>query len=232
MTLPGIKHIHTTSYLPFSNCLIENWHHTLKVSLKDHLTDRWTEVLPTVLLLGMRCAFRESIKATTAELFYGTTLKLPGEFPSPTPKDFNASEFVQHLKETMTKLSPSPTRNHDTKGRTFLSTDLKSCKQVFIPRDAVQPLLKPAYDGLLEVLERTDKVYKVQVCNKTKFVTIDQLKPAYILNIPESEPEPAANLPSRTPEVAEPTTTNVEHSEDKAQLTRSGRKVCFPAHFR
>ncbi|XP_042913760.1 uncharacterized protein, partial [Parasteatoda tepidariorum] len=186
MTLLGIKHIHTTAYHPFSNGLIENWHRTLKASLKAHLTDRWTEVLPTVLL-GMRSAFRESIKATTAELVYGTALKLPGEFLMPTPKDFYASEF---------------------------------CKQVFIRHDAVQPPLKPAYDGPFEVLERTDKVYKVQVGNKSKFVTIDRLKPVYILNIPESEPEPVTNHPSPPPEITEPTTTNVEHAEDKAKHTR------------
>lgn len=230
--LLGMKHIHTTSYHPMSNGLVENWHRTLKASLKAHLTDRWTEVLPTVLL-GMRSAFRETIQATTAELVYGTTLRLPGEFLTPTPTDFNAAEFVRILKETMQRVSPAPTSNHDTRNRSFVSLDLKKCAQVFVRQDAVQPPLKPPYDGPFLVLQRTDKVFKLQIGDKTKFVSIDRLKPAFILNSPEQNPESVPANSTQGSTTCKPSSdVKTDSSADKVKYTRSGRQVHFPARFR
>jgi transposase InsO family protein len=37
--LLGVKHIHTCSFHPQSNGIIENWHRTLKSALKVYLTD-------------------------------------------------------------------------------------------------------------------------------------------------------------------------------------------------
>lgn len=229
MKLLGIKHIHTTAYHPMSNGLIENWHRTMKAALKAHLTDRWTEVLPTVLL-GMRSAFRDTIKATTAELVYGTSLKLPGEFLAPTPTDFAAAEFAQDLKATMQKLCPAPTSNHDIRNRAFVAMDLKKCKQVFVRHDAVQPPLRPPYDGPFQVLERTDKVYKLQIGNKPKFVSIDRLKPAYTLDTPES----VSNSRNQLPDNDTPKTLTEASAEKPGVLrhTRSGRQVRLPVRFR
>lgn len=217
----GIKHIRTTAYHSSSNGLIENWHRTMKAALKAHLTDRWTEVLPTVLL-GMRLTFRDTIKATTAELVYGTSLKLPGEFLAPIPMDFNAADFVQQLQEAMKKLCPAPTTNHNTKSRTFVSMDLKQCKQVFVRHDAVQPPLKPPYDGPFIVFERSDNVYKVQIGDKPKYVSIDCLKPAYTLKIPETECATNNLDPKSDVDKAK-----AECPGDEAKHTRSGHRERF-----
>lgn len=45
--------------------------------IKVRLDDRSTEVLPTVLL-GLRAAFPETVKASTTELVYIASLSLPG----------------------------------------------------------------------------------------------------------------------------------------------------------
>ena len=80
MRLLGSKRIRTTSYHPIANGLVERLHRQLKAALKacPHPTN-WTDTLPMVLL-GIRTAWKDDIRCTTAELVYGTFLRVPGEF--------------------------------------------------------------------------------------------------------------------------------------------------------
>ncbi|XP_067118351.1 uncharacterized protein [Centruroides vittatus] len=156
-----------------ANGLVENSHRRLKSAFKACLTDRWTEVLPSVLL-GMRAAFKEDIKATTAELVYGTPLRLPGKFLAPTPSDSNAAVFVQQLKEQMHQLTPTPTRCNGTK-KIFVPQDLQRCTHVFVRHDAVRPPLQLPFDGPFPVLQHADKFFKVRVWQKETVISIDRL---------------------------------------------------------
>lgn len=68
-----------------------------------HGTKEWVDILPTVLL-GLRTSLKEDIQATTAELVYGTTLRLPGEMfldeeRPPDPQIF-VERFREHAKNT------------------------------------------------------------------------------------------------------------------------------------
>ena len=77
--LTGATHLHTSSYHPSSNGMCERLHRQLKAALMCHSSDRWTQVLPTVLM-GIRAAYKEELQATPAEMVYGDTIRLPGEF--------------------------------------------------------------------------------------------------------------------------------------------------------
>ncbi len=80
MVLLGTSRIRTTAYHPAANGMVERFHRQLKAALKAQpYPDRWMEALPTVLL-GIRTAVKRDISCTSAELVYGTTLRLPGEF--------------------------------------------------------------------------------------------------------------------------------------------------------
>ncbi len=78
--LLGTKHLRTTAYHPMSNGLVERLHRQLKASIKSYPhPEHLTEALP-LTLLGIRSSLKEDIGCTSAELVYGTTLRLPGEF--------------------------------------------------------------------------------------------------------------------------------------------------------
>lgn len=63
-----------------------------------HENDRWTEVLP-LILLGIRAAHKEEMKASPAEMAYGKKLTLPSEFFIRTKKDPDSYEdFAQCLR--------------------------------------------------------------------------------------------------------------------------------------
>ena len=80
MQLLGLRRIRITSYHPIANNLIELCHHELKASLKSQPEpSRWADSLPLVLL-GIQTAINGDLNCTAAELVYGTTLRLLGEF--------------------------------------------------------------------------------------------------------------------------------------------------------
>jgi len=64
-----------------------NWQ--LKAAIKCHQNKRWTETLPAVLL-GIRAAWRDDLRSTSAELVYGEPLRLLDEFLT---SDNNAAKF-------------------------------------------------------------------------------------------------------------------------------------------
>ncbi|UYV70049.1 hypothetical protein LAZ67_7001603 [Cordylochernes scorpioides] len=75
----GIQLKHTTSYHPQSNGKIERFHRTLKTAISSHNYIRWTERLPSVLL-GLRSSNYGSSDFSIAQMVFGKTIRLPGEF--------------------------------------------------------------------------------------------------------------------------------------------------------
>ncbi|GFX29329.1 DUF4817 domain-containing protein [Trichonephila clavipes] len=65
--LLGVQKCRTTGYHPQANGMIEELHRPLKSAIKCHATERWTEVLP-IILLGLRASLKEDILCTPAEL--------------------------------------------------------------------------------------------------------------------------------------------------------------------
>ncbi|GFY14737.1 transposon Tf2-9 polyprotein [Trichonephila clavipes] len=71
--LLGVQKCRTTGYHPQANGMIEESHRQLKSAIKCHATERWTEVLP-IILLGLRASLKEDILCTPAELVFGTPI--------------------------------------------------------------------------------------------------------------------------------------------------------------
>ncbi|KFD45967.1 hypothetical protein M513_13149, partial [Trichuris suis] len=111
----GCQHISTSSYHPQANGLVERLHRHLKAALTAHMLQtgvRWTEALPLVLL-GLRCAIKADLGHAPAELVYGSTLRLPGEFFERTAAvtDTDPSGYADRLKTSMQRLRPVAPRS-------------------------------------------------------------------------------------------------------------------------
>ena len=101
--------------------LVERLHRQLKALFKAYNNQCWTETL-TVVLLGIRTTVKADIGCCTAELVFGTTIKLPGQFvaPSMINTDMDPSDYVQRLKQHMTHLRPTPKQDHSTNTLMFI----------------------------------------------------------------------------------------------------------------
>jgi len=175
----GIQHVRTSPYHPQANGLVERLHRTLKAALTAHESPHWSQHLP-IVLLALRNTVKPDVAATPAELVYGTTLRLPGELFHAATQEANAPDLVA-LKNSMALLRPTPGTNHDSSRRVFVPAKLDTVSHVFVRVDAHHSPLQPRYEGPYAVLERRDKDFKLQLGSRTSWISVDRLKPAFIL---------------------------------------------------
>lgn len=187
----GYAHHKTTAYHPAANGLVERCHRQLKSALRAYPDPgNWVDHLPLVLL-GLRSVIRDDLGCSTAELVYGTTLRLPGEFLSSAPHDATPSaDFVRGLRQSMAYLRPVSTRACSTRP-TFVPAALKTAQHVFLRRDAVRRPLQRPYDGPYEVLKRGDATFTIRIGERPETVAIDRLKPAFLFSDDSPPPGPA-----------------------------------------
>lgn len=217
----GSHRIRTTAYHPASNGLVEGFHRQLKAALMAHSpTFSWLDALP-IVLLGIHTAFKEDITCTSAELVYGTTLRLPGSFfsPSADTTTMDPTSYVSRLKAIMSKLRPMPPQPHSHRP-SFISPELQSASRVFVRRDAVRKALQPPYDGPFPVLNRNTKCFTLDIKGKPQTVSLDRLKSAHVDNTFACTP--AQTAPAQPNPLSEPEPT------EQVRTTRSGRRVHWP----
>jgi len=209
----GSQRHRTTSYHPCANGLVERFHRHLKSAIMCHPGMNWLEALPLVLL-GIRASFKEDLKTSSSELVYGEPLRLPGELITSNNNNTmtDPSEFVTSLRLQMAKLRPVPASCH-SKPSEFVFKDLDKCTHVFLRDDTVRKALQPPYSGPHLVVKRTEKTFTLWIRGKETVVSVDRIKPAYIL------PQDALPVPAPVKISAPP------GKED--YVTRSGRRVKF-----
>lgn len=234
--LLGTTHIRTTSYHPIANGLVERFHRQLKAALKaSPHPDHWTDMLP-LALLGVRTSLKEDIKSTAAELVYGTSLRLPGEYFVPHADDnTDPASYVARLKSTMGALRSMPTRQPATSRlRGHMDDSLDTSSHVFVRHDAVKKPLQQPYDGPYRVLDRSAKFYTLDLNGRKDTVSVDRLKPAHFDTCPAIDtthgPPPPAPPTCSTASPSQPARSTAP-PDSPPRTTRSGRHVHWPAHL-
>ncbi|CAK1601376.1 unnamed protein product [Parnassius mnemosyne] len=95
----GFKHRRTMAYHPSCNGLVERFHRQLKAAIMCHADSHWVDTLP-LILLGIRSSFKDDLRTSSAELFYGEPLRLPNEFFQATaPGSIDISDFTTRLRQ-------------------------------------------------------------------------------------------------------------------------------------
>ena len=189
----GVKLHRTTAYHPQANGLCERFHRSMKAALRASLKDGdWVDRLPWVML-GLRCAPKEDLRSSSAELVYGQALRVPGNFIPDASVPWSAAKQRSSLLETAKVFAPVPTSQHGTP--TFrMPPDLRTVDYVFIRHDAHRGPLRPPYDGPFKVLSHGDKCLVVDVGGRPETVSWDRVKPA---NVDISRPVEVAQPPRR-----------------------------------
>lgn len=223
--LMGTSRIRTTAYHPMSNGMVERFHRQLKAALTATEEHNWVEALPLVLL-GIRSTLKEDIGCSAAELVYGTTLRLPGEFFARGSEEASiaCSDYALRLRNVMSKLRAVPPRPPGSRV-VHVDPQLTSCPYVFVRHDAVRRPLQPPYDGPFQVLRRGNKQFTIKRSGREEVVSLDRIKPAHMDRddavlppLRESPPEPPASMPAQVHEVP-------------SRLTHSGRLSRAPTRL-
>lgn len=194
-------------------------------------------------LLGIRTALKAVMSTTAAEMVYGTTLCLPGEFfstSSLTTTLVDPSDYVNQLKSHIRQLLLVPPRITQSKSST--PEVLKTATHVFIRHDIVCKPLQPPYDGRTWLLN-ADKYFIMSLNGRKDTVSINRLKPAHIKDLSDADvvaqAKPATSTQSQTQTVTTqqnpttpahsqtPTTTVTMHT----RTTRFGQHVHWPRRF-
>ena len=143
----------------------------------------WVITLPLVLL-HIRNTVKEDLDCSSAELVFGQTMKLPGQFhPNISEPVTPPHQFLEKLKGYFDFVKPQQTSNH-SQITTFVDKNLADCSHVWLRCEKKSHSLQPRYSGPYRVLQRDDKNFTLDVKDSRKVVSIDRVKPVFL---PESE---------------------------------------------
>ena len=222
--LLGCSRIRTTAYHPQANGLVERFHRQLKSSLKAQTEpNRWTESLP-LILMGIRTSLKTDLACSAAELVFGTTLRLPGEFivPSQDSKSVDPSSYVDRLRRYMSELQLTSPRS--AQRSSHVPGDLFTCTHVFVRVDSVKKPLQPPYHGPYRIITRKKKFFILDIKGKHEVISVDRLKAAHT----DFESKPS---PDRSSAVSSKSTTSSTLSDKPVKITRSGRCVRWSKRY-
>jgi len=123
-------------------------------------------------------------------MVYGTTLRLLAEYFYDEQTQQNPNIFVKRFREQMRRVRPTDTAHH-IKQKTFTHKTLGTCTHVFVRVDRTKKPLESPSEGPYEVIKRlTDRLFQIQIQEKTVNISTEKLKPAFTETHATDEEEP------------------------------------------
>lgn len=138
--------------------MVEHFHWQLKSVLRALPdTSTWSESLP-LISLGIGTALKEDLHASAAELVYGTTLHLPGEFFHSSMTSAGLTSYVSRLKSYMRQLQPNNISIDHLKPAHLDATDHEFLSQ----HNPLPPILTYSLHSHNVTLREEQKLLKLQ----------------------------------------------------------------------
>ena len=226
--------------------MVERFHRQLKAVLCAHNRSDWTDTLP-VVLLDKRNSIKEDMQCTPANLVFGMSPRLPAdlvdEIPRPLP---STATYAHNLHQMLAAQKPFAPRPQHCGA--YIHPSLSTAPFVLLRCDGVRRSLQPPYTGPFKVISRTDKTFIIDREGRHETVSIDRLKPAYYAESSRNVTPPTATQTAPTTasgscapqpvDIVLPTqpdspmpTPPESPIPTPTPVTRSGRRVHFPARF-
>ena len=170
----GFVRLRTTAYHPQANGKVERYHRTMKASIMASNMP-WTQALPVVVFAHRITPNENGI--SPFQLVTGTNALVPACVKSQTNQKFTR-EFVSKLAQNLQHLQ---FENYDEKEKrkttVFVPKEMQTAEYVWMRVDRTKRPLEAPYTGPHKVLQRTNKVVKLQLNNRESWVSLDRVKP-------------------------------------------------------
>ena len=179
----GIRISATTAYHPQANGVVERFHRTLKNALRCAVRSSrsWTRSLPWVLL-GLRNAPRTDTATSTAEVLYGTPLRVPGQcFQDEQSRPRSAEDQLNLARSNVAAFSPRSLDLRKFNGSPFVAKTLRTARFVYL-RDDTLGKSAPRYHGPFKVQEKRwdNNTFLLDLGRRNDVVSISRLKAAAV----------------------------------------------------
>ena len=190
----------------------------------------WMSDLPLVLL-GLRSTIRPDADCCPADVVFGRQLRLPGDLldsPASASVPSDPASFVSSLASSMASLRPIAPVRRGPVDPGQVPAALRTVPHVFLRVDAVKRPLTPPYDGPFRVLDRAAKTFVILKNNRHVKVSIDRLKPEFLL---KDLPVPVPSTSTRPTVSPEPDPVSVVPPGPADSFSRSGRLLRPPTRL-
>ena len=164
---------------------------------------------------------------------YVQNLGLPEKFIEKKTENVGPAGFIWELRGLFRQHRPAEIKRHG-EIKPFILKDLKITAYILLLYGPERNSIQMPYDGPYEVVSREQIYYTIKIKEKEVAVSIDQLKPAYVINdtLPKDNNETSYRIEVQVSEQNQhPGWKNQvqpsQEAEQPRQVRRSGQSVRF-----